>query len=99
MDWLNNTLTLGASSPSFQIGAPLVTGDIGNAQYAQPSQQGFNWGGLLGAAAQGLSPMGKKKQQQPVGHVDALQFGERWKNPGATAFSGLLASNVNRGGM
>lgn len=100
MNWLNNIMSLGSSAPSYELGAPLVVGDIGNAQYAQPTESGFNWGGLLGAAAQGLSSQGKRKQQpmqaQPVG---TLQFGGRYKNPGASAFSGLLASNANRGGM
>ncbi|AGF91143.1 hypothetical protein SXHG_00121 [Synechococcus phage MRHenn-2013a] len=103
MNWLNNTMSLGASTPSYDLGSPLVVGDIGNAQYAQPTQGGFNWGGLLGAGAQGLSAYSKAQKNQPqlpsASPVGSLQFAGRYKNPGASAFSGLLTSNANRGGM
>lgn len=86
-----------AGQAGYGLGQPLVVGDVGNAQYAGGnSGSGINWGGLLFSAAQGYNQANSQRQQPQYPDHMATRFGSPFENPGASAFSGLLSSHVDR---
>lgn len=85
----------------FGLGQPLVSGDIGNASYANgPASSGIDWSGVASSAAKGYLA-GAATPEQKLAMAEASSsgdngYGGQFSNPGASSFSGLLLSDQNR---